>query len=179
MDRPSKTCPDCEKPFFPYTTIEKRCIPCAIIKGKASSARKWAAGTRKLKSKARARDRSYQLGKAQEAFNAYIRKRDEGLPCISCGNIGNKFTAGHYKSAGAYPELRFNEDNCHGQCWYNCNSNKSGNIIEYRKGLIEKIGIERVEYLEGPHEPANLSLADIIEIKNKYRDKLRGLNGLG
>jgi len=176
MDRPSKTCPDCEKPFFPYTTIEKRCIPCAIIKGKASSARKWAAGTRKLKSKARARDRSYQLSKAQEAFNAYIRKRDERLPCISCGDTKNKMTCGHYKTVGAHPELRFCEDNAAKQCWWNCNKNKSGNTIEYRIELVKRIGVERVEWLEGPHEPANLSLADIIEIKNKYRDKLRGLN---
>ena len=113
--------------------------------------------------------------KAQEAFNRYIRERDRGLPCISCGAFHNKMTAGHYKTLGAYPELRFHPDNCHGQCWYNCNRNRSGNIIEYRKGLVERIGIERVEWLEGKHEAQNYTLEDLREIRGWYTEKLKWL----
>lgn len=121
------------------------------------------------------KDRSYQLAKAQEEFNRYIRVRDKDQPCISCGQTHNKMTAGHYKSVGAYPELRFCEDNCHGQCWYNCNSNRSGNIIEYRKRLEEKLGPERLAWIEGPHETQNLTLEDIREIRQWFKNKTKRL----
>jgi gamma-glutamylcyclotransferase (GGCT)/AIG2-like uncharacterized protein YtfP len=84
--------------------------------------------------------------KAGEIFRAWIRKRDEGQPCISCGSY-NVHDAGHYYSAGHHPALEFDEDNVHGQC-RRCNSFLSGNLIEYRKGLINRIGGDRVEMLD-------------------------------
>ncbi len=86
------------------------------------------------------------LKKAAEKFNAYIRKRDEGAACISCGS-NNANQAGHFMSSGHYPELRFNPDNVHLQCSH-CNLYLHGNLLEYRKGLIQKIGKERVEKLD-------------------------------
>lgn len=83
---------------------------------------------------------------AQNHFNEYIRNRDEGKPCISCGRY-YELQAGHYYSAGHYPELRFDENNVHGQCVH-CNMYLSGNLIEYRKGLIKKIGEKEVERLD-------------------------------
>jgi len=84
--------------------------------------------------------------KAGLKFRAWIRKRDEGKPCISCGRYTD-LEAGHYYSAGHYPSLEFNEDNVHGQC-DRCNRHLHGNQIEYRKGLIERIGGDRVEMLD-------------------------------
>ncbi len=84
--------------------------------------------------------------KAGKVFRKWIRKRDEGKPCISCGSY-NVSDAGHYYSAGHYPALEFDEDNVHGQCRH-CNSFLSGNLIEYRKGLLTKIGGDRVEFLD-------------------------------
>jgi hypothetical protein len=84
--------------------------------------------------------------KAGKKFRAYIRKRDTGLPCISCGSR-NVTDGGHYYSAGNYPALEFNANNVHGQC-RKCNMFLSGNLIEYRKGLIEKIGCDGVEELD-------------------------------
>ncbi|HFU0230446.1 TPA: recombination protein NinG, partial [Vibrio parahaemolyticus] len=72
----------------------------------------------------------YRAQKAQEQFNRFIVLRDNGKPCASCGRYLS-LCAGHYRSVGAAPELRFNEDNVHGQC-YECNGNKSGNAKEYR-----------------------------------------------
>jgi len=83
---------------------------------------------------------------AGDKFRAWIRKRDEGEGCISCG-AWNPSDAGHYYSAGHYPVLEFNEDNVHRQC-KQCNWHKGSNAIEYRKGLIKKIGTERVERLD-------------------------------
>lgn len=111
--------------------------------------------------------------KAQKLFNAFIRERDQYRGCISCGS-GNEIQAGHYHSAGQNNHLRFNEDNVHSQC-KRCNYFLHGNQAKYRIGLIEKIGIERVEKLDllasdkRPHKTERFFLIEVIE---KYKSKL-------
>ena len=83
--------------------------------------------------------------KAGDKFRAFIRKRDEDKPCISCG--GKVEQAGHFYSAGHHPALEFNDFNTNGQC-VRCNYFLSGNLNEYRKNLIYRIGIERVKELD-------------------------------
>lgn len=92
------------------------------------------------------------IQKVQDKFNLYIRLRDtHGIAgqCISCPApvYFNNCHASHFYSAGHYKSLRFNEDNCHTSC-IKCNTYLHGNLLEYRKGLIKKIGIDRVEKLE-------------------------------
>lgn len=82
---------------------------------------------------------------ATRHFNAYIRKRDEGNKCISCDAQGTE--AGHFYSAGHYSALRYNENNVHIQCSV-CNRHLSANLLEYRQGLIKKIGEKEVLKLE-------------------------------
>lgn len=84
--------------------------------------------------------------KAQTVFNAYIRKRDEGMGCISCGSY-NEIQAGHFYSAGNHNNLRFDIHNCNSQC-KKCNYFLSGNLLKYRENLIVKIGLEAVEKLD-------------------------------
>jgi hypothetical protein len=105
-------------------------------------------------------------------FHLYIRNRDKGKPCISCGKK-RTLQAGHYYSAGQHPSLRFNEDNVHGQC-LSCNYYMSGNLINYRINLTDKIGLDRLEALE---EQVNLSKKnafkwsrfDLVDIIEKYK----------
>ena len=125
--------------------------------------------------KEKLKSRSDWLREAQTVFNKWIRERDKGLACISCGrNTGSKINAGHYLAVGSHPELRFNELNNHLQCEH-CNTFLSGNQIQYRAGLIKKIGIEQVEWLEGPHEPKKYKIDEIKSIKETYRLKLKSL----
>lgn len=113
--------------------------------------------------------RAKWLAEAQAAFNAYIRARDDGKPCISCETLHTaQWDAGHYRSVGAAAHLRFNEDNVHRQCSRPCNKDKSGNLIEYRKGLVQRIGLERVEALENDNRTVRLSIEEIKAIKAKY-----------
>jgi hypothetical protein len=86
------------------------------------------------------------LKKAQRLFNCWIRSRDEGKPCISCGSF-NTAHASHFYAAGSYTGLRFNELNCHASC-VSCNTFKGGNIHEYRKRLVERIGEENLQKLD-------------------------------
>ena len=122
-----------------------------------------------------ANDKSTRREAAQKAFNAYIRARDSDCSCISCGrSSGCKINAGHYKSVGSTPELRFNELNVHLQCEH-CNMFKSGNIENYRINLIDKIGLDKVEWLEGPHEPKKYTCEDLKEIELIYKGKIKKL----
>ncbi len=116
---------------------------------------------------------------AQTAFNAYIRARDADLPCISCGDFtpmtrGGDYDAGHYRSIGANPELRFHEQNCNKQC-KRCNGHLSGNIVNYRVGLLMKYGELVVAEIEGPHEPLKLVRQDAIDIRDRYKAKLKAI----
>lgn len=74
----------------------------------------------------------------QKVFNAYIRKRDEGKPCISC-NIVKPLQAGHFYPVSGWDGLRFNEDNVHGECEY-CNCWNEGHLIGYGRNLETRIG---------------------------------------
>lgn len=160
-------------------------MKCAIAfsKRKAEEKRKkqeksdrLAASKRMRERKEALKSRSDWLKEAQKAFNEFIRLRDKDLPCISCGRYHEgQYHAGHYRSVGACPELRFNEDNVNKQCSV-CNNHKSGNIGDYRLGLIEKIGLERVEFLERKdHPPLKLSVEEIKELIKVYRAKVREL----
>jgi len=113
--------------------------------------------------------RSDHAKEAQTEFNRFIRLRDHNEPCISCGRYHNgQYHAGHYRSVGACPELRFNDQNVHKQCSV-CNNHLSANLVEYRIRLLNKIGKKAVEYLEGPHEPKKYTIEQLKEIKARYR----------
>jgi hypothetical protein len=118
--------------------------------------------------------RAKWMREAQAAFNAWIRQRDKDLPCISCGrHHQGQWHAGHYLSTGARPELRFDERNVHKQCSA-CNTHLSGNLVLFRAGLIAKLGLESVEWLEGPHEPRKYTIEDLRQIRDDYRYGLKG-----
>lgn len=120
-----------------------------------------------------------RLAEAQAAFNAWIRERDRHLPCISCGRFHEgQWHAGHYRTVGSHPELRFEPLNVHKQC-APCNNHKSGNIVDYRINLIGRIGADGVDWLEGKHEPKRYRVDDVEEIKRKYRAALRDLKKSG
>ena len=79
--------------------------------------------------------------------HAYVRKRDQNKPCISCGCQWNdKFQAGHYYPGGSFETLKFNLDNINGQC-EQCNLFKSGNFENYTLNLPERIGSDRFDNL--------------------------------
>jgi len=84
--------------------------------------------------------------KAQKVFNAFIRERDKGMPCISCGSL-NANQAGHYFPVGRFSALRYHPDNCHLQC-AGCNCYAYGNQAMYRIGLVKRIGVLAMEALE-------------------------------
>lgn len=171
-----KKCKVCNNKFALFNSLAQVCsIDCAIKYSKDNRVQERV--NRKLNKIARdkIKTRSEHLSDAQKVFNAYIRARDKNQPCISCGRFhAGQNHAGHYRTVGAHPELRFNELNCHLQCSV-CNNHKSGNIVEYRINLVKKIGQANIEWLEGHHEPKKYTIEEIKQIKTEYRLKLREL----
>lgn len=120
---------------------------------------------------------SYFHKKAQTAFNAFIRARDAGKPCISCGKPddgGHQRHASHYRSVGACSSLRYHEENVWASCSV-CNNYLSGNIGNFRIALIQKLGIERVEWLESQLKTRKWTRDEIEAIEAKYKNKLKEL----
>lgn len=114
----------------------------------------------------------------QTLVNRFVLLRDKGKPCISCGTTKEsiKYDAGHFYSRGAYPNLRFYEDNIHRQCSNNCNLNLHGNFPEYQLRLPERIGIERYNLLLSKlNAPLQLSLIEIKEKIIYYKQKIKDL----
>ena len=127
---------------------------------------------------AKLKTRSQWLSEAQAVFNKFIRLRDAQKNCISCGGkLGEKYDAGHYKSRGAHPELRFEELNTHAQC-VRCNQYLSGNLINYRKGLLIRIGEKKLAWLEGNHEPLKMTVEEIQEFIKVYRQRCKELQSV-
>lgn len=110
----------------------------------------------------------------QATFNLFIRLRDKQEGCISCGNNDRQMHAGHYRSVGSAPHLRFNELNVHKQC-AKCNNYLHGNLIDYRINLIKKIGIEEVESIESNNTSFKLSIPEVKELIIDYKQKIKDL----
>jgi hypothetical protein len=119
---------------------------------------------------------------AQKAFNEFIRLRDAGKPCICCGRTktavdglgSHGWDAGHYRSVGSAPGLRYDESNCHRQLVY-CNRHGAGRAVDYRIGLIARIGLAGVERLEADNTVKKWTREELLAIRDEYRAKVREL----
>ena len=111
---------------------------------------------------------------AQRHFNAFIRERDKGPPCINCGAC-RTLQAGHLFPTSTYSGLRFDEYNVNGEClqcnYYNSQSHAYG----YKVNLMRKIGHDKFTELEiragmvkRGHRWDRFTLENII---NKYKPK--------
>lgn len=114
---------------------------------------------------------------AQRAWNRYIRARDAGRSCASCGatpsnKFGGTMDCSHYRSVGAAPHLRFNVFNAAAAC-VRCNRELSGNVVALRAGLIERFGIDRVEALELDNQVRNFDKDYLRRIKAIFTRKAR------
>ena len=175
-----KPCAHCSAEFEPVRPMQSVCSPkCAAATVKARAVKRKAEARVK-----QARDKGvrYWTKKAQASFNAYIRARDRQQPCICCGRTtsdhdlvtGSRWDAGHYRSTGSASHLRFNEDNVHRQL-VRCNRHGAGRAVDYRLGLIQRIGLARVEALETDNAPRKWTVDELMAIDAQYRAKLKGL----
>lgn len=180
-----KTCAHCGTQFAPARPLATVCSPiCAsrLVRQRAKEKTAQKALERKSVKQRKENIKTIHdlIKEAQTAFNAYIRARDHGLPCICCGaayqdsSVGGAFDCGHYRSTGSAPHLRFTEDNASGQSKH-CNRWGAGRAVDYRIGLINRIGIERVEALENNNQVHKWTKEELRDIKSRYVAKLKEL----
>lgn len=173
-----KACKTCGSSFSPWSSTQTVC-------GRTCAAK--LVKTEKVAEKAKDRATRESLktipqliAEAQKEFNAFIRERDRNQSCISCGTslqkeaVGGGFDCGHYRSTGSAAHLRFDERNAHGQC-KQCNRWGAGRAVDYRIGLVARIGLEAVESLESDNEPIKWDRETLRQIKVIYRAKCREL----
>jgi hypothetical protein len=167
-------CKNCKDKFTPKTFLQKFCLvkpECVEIFVSEAKAKQWK--KQKAQMKKELMTLSDYSNALQVIFNKWIRKRDDGLLCISCGNMTAKRDAGHFYSVGNYPSVRFDEDNVHSQCVH-CNQFRGGNIHEYKRWLTLRIGQDRIDSLEKrAHESRKYSIPEIKEMIEKYKNLLK------
>lgn len=144
------------------------------------------AAERKRRQGKRARrdnDLAHQIKLTQLSFNKLMRLLDAGKPCISCGEY-RPLEAGHFKSTGAHPELRFHPLNCHGQCRpcngsgtrkFNRGANPEVVSQRYESGLKARYGTDLVEWLKGHHDPKHHTCDDLRDMRKQYNADIRRL----
>lgn len=115
---------------------------------------------------------------AKKWCHAYIKARDMGNPCICCGrSMDHQYDSGHFLESGSNPKIRYDEDNIHSQSVH-CNNFKGGDSGDYRTNLIKKIGIDRVERLEGLKGGTVKRTPQMYQdIEDYYKAKIKQLEG--
>jgi len=175
-------CKICEQPFEKlYNSFQKTCpqTSCMVEWGKKQQEKQYKQRTRELRKKVREKDHGWHVQTLQKEFNKWIRFRDKDKPCIACGRFDppyhpnkGQWDAGHFRSTGAHPELRFVEINCHKECVY-CNTNDTEHLIKYQDSLVKLYGQETVDELKGPHKPKHYTIPELQEMTRDYRQRLK------
>lgn len=174
--------PDVKQPWKVWCSDD-----CALVIALDKLAKQKAAKAKKERAEDKAKKETFKrrndyVAEAQKAFNAFIRERDKDQPCICCGRATTAvkglhthgFDCGHYRSTGSAPHLRFDERNAHRQMVF-CNRYGGGRAVDYRIGLIARIGLEAVEALEADNTPRKYDVEQLKQIKADYQAKLRKL----
>lgn len=171
-------CNGCLIKWYQETPEGREKLNKAAIKATGSTVKKILTDSKrqtKIKKDSMKRKQDYEKD-LETVFNRFIRLRDKDQPCISCDKQAGTYTmsAGHYYPAGSHKNIRFDEDNVHSQCWYNCNKNKSGNLSEYLPRLIAKIGEKAFRDLEQRRLiHAHYSIPEIQEMIIHYKSEVK------
>ena len=174
-----KTCKQCKTKFAPARPLQAVCGPMCGLE-RAKKARLTAEKKQDRVKRESLKTIPQLIKEAQVEFNAYIRERDKNQLCICCArplgtsDVGGSFDCGHYRSTGSASHLRFDERNAHAQR-KDCNRWGAGRAVDYRIGLVARIGLEAVEALEADNQPVKWDRDTLRQIKVIYRAKTREL----
>ena len=168
----TKKCKYCKERFEYMNSFQPFCFKDECIKAHNQKTKE--KKSKEFKKEFKENDKSTLMKLSQVLVNKYVRLRDLSKPCISCGYKGNsrQIHAGHYKPVGNNQQLRYNTINIHAQCSI-CNNHLSANLVNYRVALIEKIGLEKVEWLECNHKTKKYTLEYLQKLIKVFRKKIK------
>ena len=185
--RKSSRCKICRGEYVKKSMMHKVCgeacaIELALIQRAKDEAK--AARAERIEHRAKvdaSRPRKWHMAKLKTELHAFIRERDEGRTCISCetvlvklGRVGGDYDAGHFRSVGSASNMRFLENNIHGQCKH-CNDFLGGNPHAYELGLISRYGQDYVDVLKADNEIRKYTIPDLIGMTKFYKLKRKEL----
>jgi len=128
----------------------------------------------------RERKKKSLMVNTRNTVHFFIRTRDKGLPCVSCGcEWRSNFQAGHFHKAELFTSLKFHYDNIHGQC-PSCNIHKEGNLDKYKINLPNRIGQYRFNELNelallSKQNTKSWSFEELTEIIKKAKIDIKNL----
>jgi hypothetical protein len=177
-------CPHCRKRLEEGLRIHQDCIEgyaeAQAAKAERERTKKARAAEKVERAETRQRKEALKtIGQLEEECRrivqaiARIRDRDDG--CISChmpADYGGVWHGSHFRSHGGCSSLQFHLWNIHKAC-AQCNLHKSGNIAEYRPRLAEKIGADRVEWLENQPKSMRFSRDYLARFKDVMGKRLK------
>lgn len=181
-----KACKVCRAKFEPARPLQTTCsIPCAIEWGRLQLAKKQAKEAQEQKRKDKAKREELKripdlIKEAQEAFNRYVRLRDNGKGCFVCGapllmgGIGGGFDAGHIRPRSQAGHLRYDERNVFGQC-KPCNAAGSTKDHEMRAAAERLLGKREAEALYADNRVHKWQRDELRAIRDLYRAKAKAL----
>lgn len=156
----------------------KACGPeCSVAHVEAEKARQ--CRKERQEGLAKLKRRADWMKEAQTAWNKYVRVRDLGKPCCSCGampdqKFGGTMDCSHYRSRGSAPHLKFHLHNAASAC-VKCNRFLGGNVAALRVGLIERLGLEKVLAIEANNTPRKFDQTYLARIKKIFTKKAKRL----
>ena len=159
------------------TRLHDACIPGFLA---ALNAKKAAARQRVERKADREKRQSFKRPskweqECREIVQKIARLRDRNDGCISChmgANYGGAWHGSHFRPAGNNSAVQFHLWNIHKAC-AQCNLFKGGNIAAYRPRLVEKIGADRVEWLESQTQITKRDIPYLIRFKAVMGKRLR------
>ena len=171
----ARHCKQCGSLFAPVRPLQSVCSPkCAAKKVKADKAEERS----KLKQRKEAiKTRQQWLAECQAIANRYARIRDAKDGCISCDKPASwdgQWHGSHFRSVGAASAIRLNLWNIHKACSV-CNHHLSGNIAGYRPRLVEKIGQDKVDWLEAQNHLVRYDIEYLKKYKQVMGKRLKRL----
>lgn len=175
----------CRALFVKNRPMQKVCSPecshiLAVQKRKAAEDKQERARRKETREKLQEmKGRRDYLKEAQAAWNSYVRMRDYGKPCASCGAMpeqkyGGTMDCSHYRSVGAAPHLRFHLHNAAAAC-VRCNRHLAGNIAALRVGMIERFGLAKVEAIETNNGVRRFDIEYLKRVKRIFTKKAKRL----
>lgn len=174
-----KSCKICKNKFTPERQMQSVCsYECSL----AYANQHLSKSVKEKKKTARAElikynqsDVKLRMELAKKIVQKYVRLRDFNDPCISCRKpFAKQWDGGHYMNAQYFSAIRFNTLNIHKQCSH-CNDWNNENKQTYRIHLIDKIGLDKVEWLEAQNQTVKYDAEYLNKLIKTFRKKIRRL----
>jgi FtsZ-binding cell division protein ZapB len=178
-------CKACGELYAKQRPLQKVCSPvCAIklakVQVEKAQAKEKAQDRKQTKAKLDAmKGKAKWIKECQQLVNKYVRLRDirKGLGCVSCGaqyreGYGGAFDAGHLRSVGSAPQLRFLTTQISLQC-VKCNRYGGGRVFEFRAEMIKRNGQAWMERLQSLNGRADYTIDYLKKLKSIVQKKIK------